>query len=60
MHNMRQVLYNRPDYNIQNVRLQGFWAEHEMDLGKGLNRDILCMNQDHHDNKWKYRQTCTE
>eukprot|EP00972_Heterocapsa_arctica_P006735 984541-Heterocapsa_arctica.AAC.1 len=57
MHNMKQVLYNRQNSNIQNVRLQGFWAEHEMNIGQCLNRDIPCVNQDHHDNKWKYRQT---
>eukprot|EP00972_Heterocapsa_arctica_P040805 6013138-Heterocapsa_arctica.AAC.1 len=31
-----------------------------MNLGKGLSRDSHCMNQDHHDNTWKYIQTCDD
>eukprot|EP00972_Heterocapsa_arctica_P045066 6652081-Heterocapsa_arctica.AAC.1 len=60
MHNMRQVLYSRPSSNIQNGRLQSFWAEHKLNLWHGLCRDIPCMNQDHHDTQWKYTQQQSE
>eukprot|EP00972_Heterocapsa_arctica_P115035 16445682-Heterocapsa_arctica.AAC.1 len=55
MHNMRQVLGKRTGSNMQNCRLQSFWAEYELHAGQIVCRDIPCIKQEH-DIKWKYRQ----
>eukprot|EP00972_Heterocapsa_arctica_P059432 8763086-Heterocapsa_arctica.AAC.1 len=57
MHSTSNVLMKGFDNTMQNCRLKSIWAEHEKDVCQGVQREKPYLNKEHHDNKWKYRQT---